>query len=426
MQEASMKLTQLGTKLHIQMVVAFTLISVATSSTAIAFEFSRKLVSPIGTEYDQFGYSVALSGNNALVGRYLSFPPRSRVVSQLSVANESESPPPTYLFDTTTGSLLHTLTPPNEDTYFRFGSSVAVSRDMAIVSNHFGTGKVSESGSAYVYDTTTGTRIRKLEAPDGVRLDYFGYDLALSGNLALVGSPRDDDFGSDSGSAYLFDAATGQMLQKLRAPDGSEGDEFGTSVALSDDFALVGSHLDDENGFNSGSAYLYDTTTGDLLHKLTAPDGEGAGWFGRSVAVTGDYALVGRSSGRPGAGSAYLFDTTTGDLLHEFTAPNGRDEDKFGFSVALSGDQALIGSYRGEGTSISSGAAYLFDTTTGNLLRKLTAPDVTQGFGYSVGLSGDTAFLGSPFDDNMAAIQARPTYSPCPNQPPACFACSAY
>ncbi|NEQ40995.1 MAG: hypothetical protein F6K40_34205 [Okeania sp. SIO3I5] len=80
---------------------------------------------------------------------------------------------------------------------------------------------------------------------------------------------------------------------KLTAPDGSAHDLFGRSVALSNNIALIGAYTDDDNGTNSGSAYLFDTTTGSLLHKFTAPDGYIEDYFGYSVAVSNNTALIG-------------------------------------------------------------------------------------------------------------------------------------
>ncbi len=156
--------------------------------------------------------------------------------------------------------------------------------------------------------------LQKLTAPDGDASDNFGRSVAINGNTALIGSFFDDDNGTNSGSAYLFDTTTGNLLQKLTAPDGSADDRFGDSVALSNNTALVGSFLDDDNGTNSGSAYLFDTTTGNLLQKLTAPDGDAGRYFGRSVAINDNTALIGfYGDDDKGAtsGSAYLLTTNT-------------------------------------------------------------------------------------------------------------------
>ncbi|MEA5510515.1 PEP-CTERM sorting domain-containing protein [Crocosphaera sp. UHCC 0190] len=360
--------------------------------SAFAFEFDKKLLAPDGASSDQFGSSVSLSGNTALVG------------SPYDDDNGSGSGS-AYLFDATTGTLLQKLTAPDGAAQDYFGLSVSLSGNTALVGSPYDDDNGSGSGSAYLFDATTGTLLQKLTAPDGASGDYFGISVSLSGNTALVGSRFDDDNGTLSGSAYLFDVTTGTLLQKLTAPDGAANDRFGSSVSLSGNTALVGSPYDDDNGSLSGSAYLFDVTTGTLLQKLTAPDGAGSDFFGSSVSLSGNTALV----GSPGdddngtlSGSAYLFDVTTGTLLQKLTAPDGAASDFFGSSVSLSGNTALVGSPDDDDNGSLSGSAYLFDVTTGTFLQKLTAPDGAGSdfFGSSVSLSGNTALVGSSYDDD--------------------------
>ena len=129
------------------------------------------------------------------------------------------------------------------------------------------------SGAAYLFDATSGDFRHKLIAPDAVIGDQFGISVALDGNNALIGSRLDDDNGTDSGSAYLFDVDDGDFRQKLLAPDGAAFDQFSWSVALDGDNALIGAITDDDNGNSSGSAYLFDANSGDFRQKLIAPDG---------------------------------------------------------------------------------------------------------------------------------------------------------
>ncbi|MGD1717682.1 FG-GAP repeat protein, partial [Dapis sp. BLCC M172] len=270
------------------------------------------------------------------------------------------------------------LTAPDGSESDLFGESVALGDNLALIGAIGDDENGSNSGSAYLFDTTTGSLLQKFTPPDGSRRDLFGDSVALRDNLALIGAPEDDENGSNSGSAYLFDTTTGSLLQKFTAPDGSESDLFGGSVALSDHLALIGAIGDDENGLLSGSAYLFDTTTGSLLQKFTAPDGSESDLFGGSVALSDHLALIGAIGDDENgllSGSAYLFDTTTGSLLQKFTAPDGSESDLFGGSVALSDHLALIGAIGDDENGLLSGSAYLFDTTTGSLLQKFTAPD---------------------------------------------------
>ncbi len=167
------------------------------------------------------------------------------------------------------------------------------------------------TGPAYA---DLGDQLFKLLADDGAPEDEFGRSVAISGATAIVGSPRDEDNGFFSGSAYLFDIATGQQIAKLLASDGAVGDFFGNSVAISGETAIVGAWFDDDNGDFSGSAYLFDITTGQQIAKLLPDDGATSDQFGFSVAISPlqqATAIVGArwdDDNGDKSGSAYLFD----------------------------------------------------------------------------------------------------------------------
>ncbi len=104
----------------------------------------------------------------------------------------------------------------------------------------------------------TWTEHTKLLAGDGAADDEFGESVSLSGDLAIVGAGGDDD----NGSAYIFGQDVGGadnwgQVAKLKASDGAGEDKFGCSVSLSGDLAVVGAHLDDDNGLDSGAAYIH-------------------------------------------------------------------------------------------------------------------------------------------------------------------------
>jgi hypothetical protein len=142
-----------------------------------------------------------------------------------------------------------------------FGYSVAIDNNYMIIGAY---GDDNNTGSAYLFsiNTTTGavTQTAKLTASDGAADDYFGRSVAIDNNYMIIGAYRDDDDGSSSGSAYLFsiNTTTGAATQtaKLTASDGAAGDSFGISVAIDNNYAVIGAYRDDDNGNASGSAYL--------------------------------------------------------------------------------------------------------------------------------------------------------------------------
>jgi len=359
-----------------------------TLARAQFFDLETKLTSSDPAAGDRFGESVAISGNTALVGAYRD-------------DDKGTNSGSAYLFDVTTGNQIAKLTASDTDAGDFFGSSVALSGNTALVGAFLDDDGGNRSGSAYLFDVTTGNQIAKLTASDADAGDSFGWSVAISGNTALVGAFGDGGEGNRSGSAYLFDVATGNQIAKLNASDAAAHDFFGRSVAISGNTALVGAYGNDDGGDESGSAYLFDVTTGNQIAKLNASDAAARDWFGRSVAISGNTALVGASGDDDGgsypAGSAYLFDVTTGNQIAKLTASDADEYDRFGWSVAISGNTALIGA---DSDDDYSGSAYLFDVTTGNQIAKLTASDADafEFFGTSVAISSNTALVGAVRD----------------------------
>jgi hypothetical protein len=221
----------------------------------------------------------------------------------------------------------------------------------------------------------------KLLASDGASGDHFGYSVSISGDKTIVGAGGDDD----KGSAYIFEwDGTGWIQQqKLLASDGNAGDSFGYSVSISGDYAIVGAAGDDDKGTTSGSAYIFkwDGISWIEQAKLTASDGNAYDYF-KSVSISGDYAIVGSwgndDSGNL-SGSAYIFKRNGENWSQQakLLASDGNDSDYFGFSVSISGDYAIIGSYADDDMGFASGSAYIFrrDGTVWSQQAKLLAAD---------------------------------------------------
>ena len=199
----------------------------------------------------------------------------------------------------------------------------------------------------------TYAQLQKMAATDGAANDRFGYSVAISGDYALVGSDWDDDMGNSSGSAYVFkNDGSGLFVQtaKLTAPDGAIGDYFGGSVALSGAYALVGAY---EKLSKTGAVYVFrNSGDGNFVYtgKLMASDAAAGDRFGYSISLSGEYALIGSywdDDGGSAAGSAYVFKNNNGTFVQtdKLTASDAATNDYFGYSVSLSGDYALIGSY---------------------------------------------------------------------------------
>jgi hypothetical protein len=247
------------------------------------------------------------------------------------------------------------------------------------------------------------TQEAKLTASDGTAGDNFGHLVSLSGDRLAVTAIRDDDHGTDSGAAYVFswDGNAWVEQTKLTASDGAAGDNFGYGVSLSGDRLAVAAAFDDDYGDQSGAAYVFswDGSAWVEQAKLTPSDATTEDIFGSSVSLSGDRLVVGARQfnsdfpTRPGA--AYVFDWDGSAWVEQakLTASDGAAGDVFGYTVSLSGDRLVVGAHGNDGQGSDSGAAYVFDWDGSAWVEqaKLTASDgvAEDVFGNSVSLSGD-------------------------------------
>jgi hypothetical protein len=299
-----------------------------------------------------------------------------------------------------------------------FGYSVSVSGDAAIAGAYYDDDNGSSSGSAYVFrfNGSTWSQEAKLTASDGAASDYFGRDVAISGDVALAGAYGDDDNGSSSGSAYVFrfNGSTWSQEAKLLASDGAASDYFGYKVALSGNVAVVSAYLDDDMGSSSGSVYVfrYDGSTWSQEAKLTASDGAASDYFGIDVSVSGDVIIVGAYGDDDlgsYSGSAYVFRYSGSSWSQEakLLASDGAASDYFGYGVSVSGDAAVVGAYYDDDMGSASGSAYVFryNGSSWSQEAKLTASDgaASDYFGRSVSISGDVIASSAYGDDDMGS-----------------------
>ena len=301
----------------------------------------------------------------------------------------------------------------------RFGVSVSISGDYAVVGALFDDDNGDKSGSAYIFKRTGTNWVQeaKLLASDGAAGDELGISVSISGDYAVVGALLDDENETDVGSAYVFKRIGTSWTQeaKLLASDGAADDHFGFSVSISGECAVVGAVLDDDNGNASGSVYVFKRTgtSWEQEARLLASDVAAGDVFGYSLSISGDYAVVGAygdDDNGTDAGSAYLFKRTDTSWIEEakLLPPDGGVIDWFGSSVSISGDYVIVGAQFDDENGISSGSAYLFKRTgtTWAQEAKLLASDGAADdiFGYSISISGDYAVVGAQWDDDNGSF----------------------
>lgn len=285
----------------------------------------------------------------------------------------------------------------NSENFGIYGQSVSISGDYAIVGKPGG--RVGfNSSSAYVYkrDGFSWTLQTILVADDGEIGDVFGWSVSISGDYAIVGAYQDVDEGVQVGSAYVYkrDGTSWKIHAKLLAGDGVGGGSFGFAVSISGNYAIVGAMGDDDKGFKSGSAYVFERE-GILWTKrakLVADDGANFQFFGMSVSISGDYAIVGVPLSR----SAYVYERDgISWTQHSKLVPYDEQTTDFGLSVSISGNDAIVGAAGGLG----SGSAYVYERQEKSWANhpKLVPSDRKLGdrFGSSVSVSGDYVIVGA-------------------------------
>ncbi|MEE2908246.1 MAG: hypothetical protein VX527_10515 [Planctomycetota bacterium] len=371
-----------------------------------------KLPSSNITQGDQFGSAVSISGDAAMVSAFSDSSSATGVITTYTRSSTGEW--------NETGQLVSSDQLGND----YFGYSVCIDGDTALVGAYSDDENGTNSGCAYIFEqqeTGNWLETAKLTALDGSIGDFFGYSVAISGSTALVGALGDEDSGLFSGSAYIFEQQEdGTWLEaaKLTAADGSGWDKFGQSVAISGTTALVGAPWVDGNDLSSGGAYIFSKQDdGNWLQaaKLTASDGEQSDFFGGSVSLSGETALIGASYSDQldvgEAGSAYVFQMDNNGnwpQVDKLAASNAQRDDRFGSSVSLDGDYASVAAPSMLDGHCPPGSVYIFQRTSGNdwLETTIITPvdgEVRDGFGSSVCLAGDDLIIGMPGDDDFGS-----------------------
>ncbi len=364
------------------------------------------------TNYN-FGNSVAIDGNYAIV----------------SAPNADKYKGKVFIFERIGGiwQNIAELTASDAIDYDFFGSSVSISGDVAVVGCKFDDVGNANTGSVYVFEKpvtgwTSMTETAKLSASDADMDDNLGISVSISGDVVVAGAHNNDDNGTNSGSAYIFVKSGSNWVSatetaKLLPSDGAAYDVFGFSVSISGNSVVVGAYQDDDNGFNSGSAYLFEKpiagwVNGTETAKLTPNDGLASDNFGYSVAISGDAVVVGSHLSDQiwtDNGSAYVFEKpVSGWVSTTQTArlmlSNALSYQNFGNSVAISGNNIVVGANNFD----VQGCSFIFTKPISGWVdatqtAKINASDVSYSdkLGVSVAISGNFAISGAFMNDSL-------------------------
>ena len=283
----------------------------------------------------------------------------------------------------------------------QFGTAVAIGEGAIAVGAWMRDEGVQDAGAVYIFDPDTRDERFKLLAPTPQGGDLFGASLAIEGGIVAIGAPGDDAGGVDAGAVYLYDLTSGAMLRKLVSQDPTPGALFGTSVALEGKHLMIGAPRATRLGEQTGSAYLFDVDSGVQLVEFVTPGVDPGAEFGYSVAIELPHIAVGARFDGTNAvfgGAVFMFDVL-GEPVRFISPENPQAGDTFGWSIALSEGFLGVGAPLHRGDFGPSGAAFLFDASTGEQLAN-TAPETilfgNSQFGASVAFIEDEMVVGNP------------------------------
>jgi hypothetical protein len=281
-------------------------------------------------------------------------------------------------------------------------------------------------GSSYNW-----TQQIKLTSPDPSYNDQYGYAVSISGDTAVIGAYRESpgfpvsggmQYATNAGAAYVYvrSGTTWSFQQRLTASDVYPYDYFGVSVSIDGDYIIVGAFYEDPNGVsNAGSAYVFHrsgTTWYEQAKLFPNPLSNNPvyinAYFGRSVSISGDTAIVGAVRedsflyGPVDTGAAYVYvrSGTTWSFQQRLTSSDVQPYDYFGRSVSIDGDYIIVGAFYEDPNGVTNaGSAYVFHRsgTTWYEQAKLIASQAVRNdyFGIDVNISGDSVVIGVPTRD---------------------------
>ncbi|MCH8042671.1 MAG: tandem-95 repeat protein [Planctomycetes bacterium] len=364
--------------------------------------FARTIVNPAPGRNAAFGSALSpLAGGRLVIGARFD---DTRHGDQGAV----------YIFNVATGALMQSPVDPPPLESDLFGTSVAATEDFVFVGAPLDSTGANRAGSVYVFDAATGQLLRRLQKPAVLANDEFGSSVAVVGQYVAVGASRDNSDGDRVGAAYLFDPRTGDLLQTFANPTPETLDGFGQSLAAFGADVLVGAPNDNLGARETGAVYLFDSDTGDVIRTFENPTPSQNDGFGVSISVLGDKILIGAwldDAGAPNAGVAYLFDGNTGELLLTLLNPNPQQRDFFGISVALVGNLAIVGMNQNAFGAPDTSRVHIFDATTGQLLSSIAnpTPEVHDRFGGTIAANDTHLFIAATGDDT-ASLDAGALY----------------
>lgn len=344
---------------------------------------------------NQFGYSVSLLGNRAIVGA--------------PFGNGSFDSSAVYVFDLIEGDWQETqvLFPAENLLFSRFGASVSLITDRILIGSP-NEGEDS-AGAAYVYDYNNSNweLTQRFQSDDVQSSDNFGWSVSLQNNTAIISAPNDDDLGDNSGAAYLFnfDGLSWQQTAKIVAEDSFAGERFGHRVDIDQQRLVVGSDISANAVTNNSFVYIFELINGNWLFTQKLTEGSNQSQFGSSVNLNGNYLVVGATSypfccNKTGAVFLYEYLNGSWERQRTIVPASESNSSRFGSSVVITDSQILVGANRHQGGAVNSGSVFWYTNENNNGVENdfisIENHGYLNNFGISIKLDGKTLMSGAP------------------------------
>ena len=369
------------------------LLAIILFSAQISFANDIKIMASDGAKDDYFGHAVSISENFAIVGAYYE-------------TQKGNGAGAAYIFEQTDNGWVEKikLLPSKNRNSDYFGWSVSISDNTAIVGAIYDDDKGGDAGAAYIYhyNGEEWSFVEKVFANDFNTSEHFGCSVSISGNTAIIGAQNDSS--NYRGAAYIFEKTTDGWKQKakLQSEDIANSDYFGRSVDIDGNTAIIGAHNKDSG---NGAAYIFEKINNAWKQIKKFPSNSKSKTnFGYSVSITGDTVIVGASSINNNTGAAYIYERNNNWKETTLFARDGANNDYFGGSVSILGNKAIIGAYNKTYKDVSGsvGAAYLFERNGSiwELKAKLIGQISSANFGNAVSISDENLIVGARYADD--------------------------
>ena len=340
----------------------------------------QQFQSPDPQDGGEFGFATTFAGSLAVFG----------------APGENGSAGVVYFFDSETGELGRTLTPPDPTATGRFGAALSANAVVTIVGSPSAPTAGVPGGAAYVYGAgeSTPSLVFGSDAPDAK--GQFGFAVAAAEINFIVGAPGE---AGGAGRAYYFDCVTDEILQVFESPNAEPGGRFGAAVATIDFDVFVGAP--DENG-GEGRVYHFNGLTGELIQTYTSPSPLFAGAFGGSIVVVGNRLLIGAPGeaesleGFIDSGRAHVVDIATAEVQFSLDSPQSQNGGLFGARVTSNGNQLVVGAPN----ELGAGIVHVYEND-GKFVTSLMSTSATFDgrFGLSLAAAPEDLLVGAPGDE---------------------------